>query len=158
MRSPPAPTGSTRRDTYFNGDLYISNAEDAYNTILITARVTSTTTGAAGVLDGKTDNIVSSLSGPDGIFENDVDTLLVDESLDDQTCAGGAAVATIKNDRSGTKVTAYLRNTNEDDNEVNIYQGIAAVWDQEDEDGAEPHTGPCEAAQTDPARYVVPVS
>ena len=161
-----AVDGFDARDTYFNGDLYISNGEDAFNTVLITARVTSTTTGAVGVRDGKTDNIVSQLSGPDGIFGNDdadtgpggTDADGKNTSLDDQTCADGAAVATIKNDRSGTSVKAYLRLTNDDDESVagtpvNIYQGIAAVWDQEDEDGAEPHYGPCEDAQTDPTRY-----
>ena len=35
--------GFDAKDTYFNGDLYISNGEDAFNTILITAAVVEAT-------------------------------------------------------------------------------------------------------------------
>ena len=103
-----------------------------------------------GSVDGKTTNIVSLLTGPDGEELNDPLTD-VDETADNQNCAGGAAVATIKNNRSGTSVKAYLRDTNVEDNGISIYQGIAAVWDQED--SIEEHTGPCEAAQTDPVKW-----
>ena len=57
-----------------------------------------------------------------------------------------AAVATIKNDRSGTRVTAYLVDTNDTEDSgdrlrQDLYQGIAVVWDQED--SIEGHDGPC---------------
>ncbi len=149
-----ANDGFNARDTYFNGDLYVSNDDTAYNTILITAKVEGT-----GSLDAKTTNIASILSGPDGKSAGDGTAAATDpDGLNDDniTClTGGVAVATIRNERSNTRVTAYLpAASGNTDGGVQIYQGIVAVWDQEDEDGAESHSGPCDVAHTDPARYV----
>ena len=109
------------QDTYFNGDLYISNATDAFNTILISAAVP--------------DN--DRIDADDG-----------DDANGEETCASGvtAAVATIKNDRSGARVTAYLVDSGDDEEDGtnrSIYQGIVAVWDQED--AIEAHSAVCDA-------------
>ena len=128
-----ATGGFDARDTFFNGDLYISNNEEAFNTILITAAV------AATDLAGTADATATTRAEP---------------------CFGGtaSAVATVKNDRSGAKVTAYLQATSETEDYGNtnaaddrtIYQGIAVAWDQED--AIEGHNGPC-ANHTDPTAY-----
>ena len=153
-----AVAGFDARDTYFNGDLYASNDDKAYNTILITARVAENTPG----VDAKATNIASVLSGPDGKSNGDgttgigVDTTPApnDVNIDNLDCLGdGVAVATIKNVRSNTTVRAYLPVTSSTTDTGAIYQGTVAVWDQEDEVGAESHSGPCHLAHTDPARY-----
>ncbi len=148
-----AVAGFDAQDTYFNGDLYVSNDDNAYNTILITARVSENTAG----VDAKTTNIASVLSGPDGKFAGDGTTDATDpDGLNDDNfdCLGdGVAVATIKNDRSNTRVTAYLPVTSSTTATGAIYQGTVAIWDQEDELGAEAHSGPCDVAHTDPERY-----
>ena len=68
--------------------------------------------------------------------------------------ATSAAVATITNTRSNTKVTAYLVNSGStelvDGNRINIYHGIVAVWDQEA--SIESQSGPC-AVHGDPVAY-----
>ncbi len=152
-------TGTTAfdaRDTYFNGDLYISNQEGAFNTILITARVRNdhlVTTGRIGNLD-------DSATADDPLTTDVVEN---DESMG--TCAGtnGVAVATIKNTRNNDSVKAYLFPTSETEtvgtDTVTIFQGIAAVWDQED--SIEGHDGPCNVStqdtttpgQKDPVKY-----
>ena len=109
-------TGFEARDTYFDGNLYISNdaeAAGAFNTILISAAVPDT--DAADTDDPAT---TDEREGP----------------CDDGTAA---AVATIKNDRSGARVTAYLVDTGTDETTGaaagrSIFQGLAVVWDQED--------------------------
>ena len=103
------------RDTYFDGNLYISNdaeSDGAFNTILISAAINDA------------DRAVQDAAGPPAV---------------DGPCDTGinAAVATIKNDRSGTKVTAYLVDTTQTESTGaaagrTIHQGIVAVWDQED--------------------------
>ena len=125
------------KDTYFNGDLYVSNKEAAYNTILISAKVA----GDAGVAPlAKT-----RAAGADLDADNP------------EPCANAtsAAVATITNTRSNTKVTAYLVNSGSteqvDGNQINIYHGIVAVWDQEA--SIESQSGPC-AVHGDPVEYV----
>ena len=118
------------RDTYFNGTLYVSNQEEAYNTILITA----------SIMNGHAD-----LAGTD-----------TDDPCENVT--GGAAIATIVNNRSGEDVFAYLLPAGPDpDNPVTnnnpgktIYQGIVAVWDSEDSIDA--HNAEC-APHTDPRRW-----
>ena len=154
------PAGFDAKDTYFNGNLYVSNDDKAYNTILISARVTGT-----GTPDAKASNIASVLSGPDGQFNGTGITGLGDATttgpdavnIDNIQClTGGVAVASIKNDRSNTTVRAYLAPTGETDpaaGGTTIYQGIVAVWDQEDEVGAEAHSGPCDTGHTDPTRW-----
>ncbi len=109
------------RDTYFNGDLYISNDVDAFNTILISAAVAD---------DDLADNDVTATEDVEG------------------PCAANvsAGVAKIKNDRSGTTVTAYLVDTNRNETTGaaagrNIVQGLAVVWDQED--SIESHNALC---------------
>jgi hypothetical protein len=158
-------TGATAfdaRDTYFDGTLYVSNqagsvdATDprsnaagdtvladyeyafdeagAYNTILITASVQGTAPGGnLAVLD-------------DGDATNGA-----------EDCAAGVtgnwAIATVKNLRSNTSVTAYLidagagTGTNDPGN---LYQGFVTVWDQED--GFDPHNATC-ADHGPPARF-----
>ncbi len=154
-----AVAGFDARDTYFNGDLYASNDDKAYNTVLITARVAENTAG----VDAKATNIASVLSGPDGKSNGDGTTGLGtpgtaapnDVNIDNLDCLGdGVAVATIKNVRSNTTVRAYLPVTTSTTGTGAIYQGTVAVWDQEDEVGAEAHSGPCHLAHTDPARYL----
>ena len=108
------------QDTYFNGDLYISNKTSAFNTILISAAI---------AVGGRAER-------------NTATPLLVEgKACNENTFA---AEATIKNNRSGTSVKAYLLNTTTPDTGDTtklIYQGIAAVWDQED--SIEEHNGPC---------------
>ena len=153
-------TAFAARDTYFNGSLYVSNKEKAYNTILITARV-----DGDGTVDAKTSNIASVLSGPDRKFNGDgtsglgVPGTTGDDAvnIDNIDCLGdGVAVATVRNSRSNTSVTVYLPETNETDptsgtDAVNIYQGILAVWDQEED--VEKHDGPCGVAHVDPMAH-----
>ncbi len=133
------------KDTYFNGDIYVSNDADddanAYNTILITAAVPDS----------------DRIDADDSDAANGV-----------ETCASGveAAVATIKNDRSGTRVTAYLVNSGSDEDldARQIYHGIVAVWDQEDSieannancrsDAGTPHVESQNANHGDPVKYV----
>ena len=141
------------RDTYFDGDLYVSNDEDAFNTVLITARVEGTT----GSVDARNGNLASELSGPDRKFVDHDSSTTVGDDADNITCLGtnGVAVATVRNERSGARVTAYLLPTTDNDGAatpVTIYQGIAAVWDQED--SIEAHHGPCDVAHVDPAKFV----
>ena len=102
------PNDYQAKDTYFDGTLYISNQTDAFDTILITAAVADIDRASAD--DGNADN---------GAEE----------------CASGVTVAkaTIKNDRSGATVTAYLVDSSDDETDGrSIYQGLAVVWDQED--------------------------
>ncbi|MDE2884998.1 MAG: hypothetical protein OXO53_07870 [Chloroflexota bacterium] len=131
------------RDTYFAGDLYVSNKMAAYNTVLITAKVS----GDANL----------QASGPSGNTDYDT-TDTADDSVANcygstDGTTGGSAIATITNTRSNTKVTAYLVPTNESEGTpaVTIYQGIVAVMNQED--SIEKHNGPCNADQTDPEAY-----
>ncbi len=121
------------KDTFYDGNLYISNQEDAYNTILITAAVRD----------------IDLADKDDGDAANGV-----------EPCGAtvDAAVATIRNDRSGAMVKAYLADTADVEsaplNDRTIYQGIAVVWDQED--AIEDHDGPCGTGpvMTDPTKYV----
>ncbi len=134
------------RDTYFKGNLYVSNKEKAYNSILITATVSGTdnlqATGPSGIADDP--------STEDDPATDDVEN---DESVADcyDNAGGGVAIATIRNNRSNTSVTAFLFPTSEDEGTANIYQGIVAVWDQEED--VEKHNGPCNVEQTDPAEH-----
>ena len=126
------------RDTYFDGDLYISNQDSAFNTILITARVADT-----GELKA---------SGPSGIADDET-TTSADESVANclgstDGTTGGSAVATIRNTRSNTRVTAYLAPTEATDDNATVYQGVAFVRDQED--AIEAHNGPCNVAHVTP--------
>ncbi len=120
------------RDTFFNGDLYISNQTDAYNTILISAAVEDTVAAA------NTDDT----NAANGV----------------EPCATGttAAKATIKNNRSGTSVTAYLVDTGTDGTGAaagkSIFQAIVAVWDQED--SIEAHNALCQLPTGAPALAV----
>ena len=114
------------RNTYFNGNLYVSNDKDAFNTILITASVTST---------------ASLTNNDDSTDVNDPNTA-VDETMDGwQARVSGAsydcATAVAKNARSGEKANVTLlragnrqSGTNED-----VYQGILAIRDRGDESG-----------------------
>ena len=149
------------RDTFFNNTLYISNKESAYNTVLITAKVAEdgnlVATGPTGDLDdGATAPSYDTTTDPPTLLD------LNDESVG--SCAGSVAVATIKNLRNDDSATAYLFASTSTDpatgqNTVTIYQGIVAVWDQ-DED-VEKHDGPCAVGtqqpnsigQKDPVRY-----
>ncbi len=132
-------TGFNARDTYFDGTLYISNQEDAYNTILITAKV------PAASLE---------TTGPSGNTDHDADTA-TDDNVDQTmaTCVTpGAAVATVRNVRSNTPVTAYLFPTGAPtEGGLTIFQGVVSILDQEDPIG--PHNGPCDVAQTEPTDY-----
>ena len=111
------------RDTYFDGTLYVSNQEEAYNTILITASIMDMHGDLAGI------------GAEEPCFDLGTE----------------AAVATIVNDRSGEKVTAYLLNAGTDGStDKIIYQGIVAVWDSEDSIDA--HSAEC-AAHTDPRKW-----
>ena len=121
--------GYDAKDTYFNGDLYVSNKEKAFNTILITAKVA----------DG------------DRAERNDPDAT---PAVTDNPCDPAdpqAAVATIRNTRSNTSVKAYLvATTSTAPTGTAIYNGIVAVWDQEE--SIEKNDGPC-AAHGDPQAY-----
>ena len=150
------------RDTYFNGDLYISNQESGFNTILITARVAGqanlATTGPTGNLDdsGTADDPATPA------VEND-ESMGACAATSGDPLTGGVAIATIKNARNNDTATAYLFNTGESEtvgtDTVTIYQGIAVVWDQED--AIESHDGPCNVStqdtttpgQKDPVQY-----
>ena len=132
------------QDTYFRGDLYVSNDAGAYNTILITAAV---------LADG--DDIVESLRS--GNTEDSPDTGTIDESLDIFCLGDGVAVATITNGRSNTSVKAYLISTPGTEPAGSaaagktIYQGVVAVWNQEA--GFDAHSGPCDVQHGDPKRF-----
>ncbi len=155
-------TAFDARDTYFDGNLYVSNqagsvhATDprsnaagdtvladyeyafaeagAYNTVLITASVA-------------TASVLTALPGPDGKLVDDPGTTGVDETADNIDCTvggtTGVAVATIKNLRTSGSVTAYLvdTGTGATNDPGNIFQGLVTVWDQED--GFDAHNGPC---------------
>ena len=134
------------RDTFFNNTLYVSNRTAAFNTVLISAKVSGAanlaTSGPSGVPDDTSDN-----TGPNGTpLDSDQD-----QSIASCVTTGGVAVATVKNLRSNTSVTAYLPATASSDDGTTIYQGVAAVWDQ-DED-VERHNGPCNVDHTDPALH-----
>ncbi len=135
------------RDTYFDGTLYVSNKDDAYNTILITAKVSGTGNLQASGPSGR---------GDDAATEDNPDTPAVenDESVVDcyDSANGGVAIATVRNSRSNTPVTAFLFPTNEDEGGTEIYQGVVAILDQEDAIG--PHNGPCAADQVEPELYL----
>ncbi len=135
------------RDTYFKGNLYVSNKEKAYNTILITAKVSDQEnlqeTGVSGIAD---DPATGTADSP------------VDESIANcisyNGTTGGTAIATVRNGRSNTPATVYLVPTGETDpaaGGTTIYQGIVAVWDQEED--VERHHGPCNVAHVDPTRH-----
>ena len=124
-------TGFNAQDTYFNGDLYISNQTSAFNTILISAAI---------------------------LVTDEADRNSATPLVEGKPCDEGvrAAEATIKNNRSGTSVKAYLIPTTTTDAanaSKTIYQGIAAVWDQED--SIEEHNGPCGASPDhgDPVKW-----
>ena len=155
------------KDTYFRGDLYVSNNagkvdEDtqddaltgtlmfteagAYNTFLITAAVLP---AGDHIVDRLFDGTEVDAPGTTGIDESEIGNIV---------CGGGTpvAVATIRNDRSNTSVTAYLLNTNTPAGDgagvtgKTIFQGIVAVWDQEA--GFDPHSSPC-VDYGDPRRF-----
>ena len=116
------------KDTYFDDNLYVSNKENAYNTILITAKV------ADGFLADQND---PSTTPP-----------VTDKPCDD---GDDAAVATVRNTRNNSSVKVYLVDSGDDDSTVTVYHGIVAVWDQEASVNAQ--SGPC-AAHGDPEAYV----
>ena len=131
------------RDTYFNGDLYVSNQGEAFNTILITARVADTSELDASGPTGKQDDPATGT--PTAPVDESVANCL--GSTDGET--GGSAVATIRNTRSNTRVTAYLApSTSPADAGATVYQGVAFVWDQED--AIEAHHGPCDVPHMTP--------
>ena len=114
------------RNTYFNGNLYVSNDDDAYNTILITAQVP---------------NGASSLMTRDNAASDDPVTVGVDESTIGWSArlsgvSADCAIADVKNTRSGKKAKAVLfavanpGGWNVDPSETYVYQGILTVWDR----------------------------
>ena len=120
------------RNTYFNGRLYVSNDNYAYNTILITAQVP----------DGDGDLVTRNNADT----EDDPATLNVDESTlgwttrvnsDPYTSSGPAdcAIADIRNTRSGKKAkVALFAVGGVGDSTVpagnTVYQGVLTVWDR----------------------------
>ena len=129
------------RDTFFDGTLYISNQKSAYNTILITAKAPDS---------ARVDSSGNDL--PSGVLDDLRSSSTEDESL--SNCGGvNAVVATVKNERSGVSAKAYLlQTTDTEENDQNIYHGVAAVWDQED--AIEKHDGPCNPHE-DPSKFEV---
>ena len=121
--------GSSRtpdpQNTYFNGRLYVSNDNRAYNTVLITAQVA----------DGNS-SLVTRTNRAD-----DTSTPLVDETIDDgwNALVSGAgadcAIADIRNTRSGKRAKVALFAVGDvGDSTVppgnTVYQGVLTVWDR----------------------------
>ena len=120
------------QNTYFNGRLYVSNDNFAYNTILITAQVPDGTAGLVTRNNADT--------------EDDPLTTDVDESLLGWTTrvGGGAytsagpadcAIADIRNTRSGKKAKVALFAVGGAGDSVvesgnTVYQGVLTVWDR----------------------------
>ena len=121
--------GSSRtpdpQNTYFNGRLYVSNDNRAYNTILITAQVA----------DGNS-SLVTRTNRAD-----DASTPLIDETIDDgwNALVAGAgadcAIADIRNTRSGKRAKVALFAVGDAGDSVvpvgnTVYQGVLTVWDR----------------------------
>ena len=112
------------RNTYFNGSLYVSNDENAYNTILITAQVP----GGASSLETRQNR------------GDDTSTPNVDETITDgwsarvSTAPADCAIAKAKNSRSGKEVdVALLAVGGVGDGTVDsgyVYQGVLTIWDR----------------------------
>ena len=121
-------TAYNAKDTYFGGDLYISNdaeSDGAFNTILVTA----------------------------AILDADQAADVADATVDEGPCDGvEAATVRIRNARSNTRVVGYLINSGSDETDGrDIYHGLVTVWDQED--SIEENNAAC-VAHGDPIKYV----
>ena len=84
--------------SYFNGNLYVSNSDDAYNTVRITAP-TASKTEFAGPDQEKDQQVTAGETA-------DAPTGQYDETADNIHCA----VATVKNNRSGKKISVRFNN------------------------------------------------
>ena len=91
----------TIAESYFNGDLYVSNDDDAHNTVRITS---SPATPVHKVFNGAN----GELGAADLV--DDTDTTGIDESTFDDDNAH-CVIATVKNVRSGKSITVGLRST-----------------------------------------------
>ena len=123
------PGAYDAKDTYFGGDLYISNdaeSDGAFNTILVTAAILDTAQAA----------------------QDDAD-----DTNGMEPCALGTLAATvrIRNARSNTRVVGYLIDSGSDEADGrSIYHGIVTIWDQED--SIEENNAGC-VAYGDPVKY-----
>ena len=122
-------SGSSRtpdpQNTYFNGRLYVSNDDLAYNTILITAQVA----------DGNS-SLVTVTNRDEDLTANPPVTL-IDHGWSARVAGAGAdcAIADVKNTRSGKKAkVALLAVGDTGDSAVGsgntVYQGVLTVWDR----------------------------
>ena len=127
------------RNTYFDGNLYVSNKDAAYNTILITAQVANARTNNALVRND------------DAADETDDPLTAIDETMDGWTApvvAGSeydCVIADVENTRSGRKAKVALLAvrsetagsppvTTAGDSIIAdgsaVYQGVLTVWDR----------------------------
>ena len=122
-------SGSSRtpdpQNTYFNGRLYVSNDDLAYNTILITAQVADGNTALVTVTNRDAD-----------LTANPPVTAITDGWSARVSGAGAdCAIADVKNTRSGKKAkVALLAVGDTGDSAVGsgntVYQGVLTVWDR----------------------------
>ncbi len=126
------------RNTYFNGRLYVSNDDDAYNTVLITAQVP----GGASSLESRTNRADDVNTPADETIDDGWNALLTYNSADVADCA----IAKAKNSRSGKEVdVALLAVGGIGDGTINsghVYQGVLTVWDR-GTDRVEDRNAPC---------------
>ena len=125
------------RNTYFNQNLYVSNDDDAYNTILITAQVADSRDNSAL---RRHDDDPDGIPGNDDDHVDDLTTTEVDESNDgwNDPLTGAeydCVIAEAKNTRSGRKAEVTLLAVGgAGDSAVPansaVYQGILTVWDR----------------------------
>ena len=115
------------RNTYFGGNLYVSNDDDAYNTILITAQVPNSTSNSA-------------LRKNDDTGVTDDPETDVDEATDGWTgqltgAEYDCVVAEARNTRSGRPANVMLLAVGGTGDTAAaagsyVYQGVLTVWDR----------------------------
>ena len=140
------------RNTYFNGSLYVSNDETAYNTILITAQV-----------PGGASSLATRQNIPDDVATPNIDETIddgwntrVDGSAYDAQGPADCAIAKAKNSRSGKEVDiALLAVGGTGDGMVDsgqVFQGVLTVWDRGKERVEDRNTTCTSAPFGDPVR------
>ena len=106
--------------SYFNGDLYVSNDDEAHNMVRITATGSNSTTPFAG-RDGELRDVADAAF--DRQANNNVTFLAAhDESDDNIDCV----VATVRNNRSGKTIKVSLNTTdqNRDANSLGLNESV----------------------------------
>ena len=142
------------RNTYFNGNLYVSNDNLAYNTILITAQVPN----SDGSLEIRRNRPADPGANPPVTAITDGWDNRVDGTAYTATGPADCAIAKVKNTRSGkTADVALLAVGGVGDNAASlpgtsaVYQGVLTVWDRST-DRVEEYSSECLALPvTDPA-------